>query len=110
MKIPLLASAALLGLFGAGPGPGGELASPPVEPNKLEVRLDANRLFLQGQRVALPAKPRILIEMLGKPSRVLKGNHVWDDLGLMATEATGRRDLIFQVSVALGGMKYDYWP
>jgi len=72
--------------------------------------LDGNRLFLQGKRITLPAKPRVLIEMLGKPSRVLKGNHVWDELGLMATEATGRRDLIFQVSVALGRMKYDYWP
>lgn len=69
--------------------------------------MDGNHLYLQGKRITLPAKPRVLVEMLGKPSRVLKGNHVWDELGLMATEATGR-DSIFQVSAALGGMKYDY--
>src|SRR6185295_2872343 len=109
MAIPLLASAALLSMFGVGFGPDGKPASLPVAPSKLEVRLDGNHLFVQGKRVALPAKSRVLIEMLGKPSRVLKGNHVWDELGLMATEATGR-DSIFQVSVALGRMKYDYWP
>jgi hypothetical protein len=109
MAISLLVSAALLSMIGVGLGPGGEPSRPPVEPNKLEVSLDGNRLFIRGERVVLPVKPQVLVEILGKPSRVLKGCHVWDELGLIATEATGRAS-IFQVSVALSRMKYDYWP
>jgi hypothetical protein len=84
-----------------------------VEPDKQEVKVDGKELSINAKKTPLPGERWILVELLGKPSRVLeKANTllVWDELGLLAYERPGGGPIV-AVTVALGELNdFDFWP
>ncbi|MCX7423847.1 MAG: hypothetical protein NT013_30505 [Planctomycetia bacterium] len=87
----------------------------PVEPRKLEIKVDGKELSIGGKKVPMPGERKTLIELLGKPSRIVeKANTliVWDELGLLAYELPNG-DSIITFAVALGDLSFqmpDFWP
>jgi hypothetical protein len=84
----------------------------PIEPEKLVVKVDGGKLFINDKAVPLPGERKTVVELLGKPSRVLdKANTllVWDESGILIYEDPKSKK-INQVTVALGELKWEFWP
>ncbi|AMV30403.1 hypothetical protein VT84_38780 [Gemmata sp. SH-PL17] len=84
----------------------------PIEPEKLVVNVDNGILSINTKAISLPGNRGAVVELLGEPSRVLnKANtiFVWDELGILIHENPDTKK-IEQVSVALGLLKYEFWP
>lgn len=105
----LVFSAASLGWVASGAE---DSASKPVDPEKLEVKVDGGELFIAGKKISLPGKRSALVELLGKPTRVIEKANillVWDELGVLAY-VRPEDGAVVQVTVSLGKMDFDFWP
>ena len=84
----------------------------PIESEKLVVKVDGGKLFINDKAVPMPGDRKTVVELLGKPSRVLdKANTllVWDELGILIYEDPDKKKIL-QVTVALGELKFEFWP
>lgn len=84
----------------------------PIEPEKMAVMVDNGKLSIDDKVFPLPGDRDAIVELLGKPSRVLdKANTllVWDELGILIYEEPNTKK-IKQVTVALEVLKYEFWP
>ena len=109
-----LIAAALVSLPGllAGVSAAEDPPAKPIEPGKLVVKVDGEKLFINDKALLLPGDRKAVIELLGKPSRVLdKANTllVWDKLGVLIYEDPDSKK-IKQVTVALGEVEFEFWP
>ncbi len=105
----LVFSAASLGWVASGAE---DSANKLVDPEKLEVKVDGGELFIAGKKISLPGKRPVLVEVLGKPSRVIEKANillVWDELGVVAYERP-EDGAVIQVTVSLGKMDLEFWP
>lgn len=113
--ILVLVGAAFLSAAWSQTTSGDDPPAKPVEPRKLEVKVDGKELSIGGKKVPMPGERKTLIELLGKPSRIVeKANTllVWDELGLLAYERPNGGSII-TLAVALGDLSHqmpDFWP
>jgi hypothetical protein len=92
----------------------GASAEPPLEPGKLDVRVDGKSLSIGSKKVPVPGDRKALVEVLGPPSRVVEKVNtllVWDELGLLAYERP-KGGPVIQVTIAVGDLSrsIDFWP
>ncbi len=77
------------------------------------MKIEGKELSINGKKITLPCARRVLVAVLGKPSRTLKKARmvlVWDELGVIAAEPRAGGP-ISGVTVALEKLKgYDFWP
>jgi hypothetical protein len=79
---------------------------------KISVRISGAALSINAREVPLPINTTRLVELLGRPDRITRLQNViltWDNDGILAYERPDT-DRVFQLSIALGMKRFEFWP
>jgi hypothetical protein len=89
-----------------------ESTSTQAAKDKLTIEISGASLSINGKDVPLPIDTEKLFELLGRPDRVsplYNTIYTWDEKGVFAYERPDGVQ-VFQISIAIGSIKFEYWP